>query len=210
VTEGAVLTAYSMEHYGTKEGLTAHVLAQGAIGGGGAGMEGSLRGGFDLGLRLRVTDTGGPFLRGGPSGTLLGNQALYFSMLEPLQLRMGYQVLDGELLLEAGLTAGVLATGRYDPGPETARSLARSPEFGAYAALRFTGFALDAALLHLPAQFNAPGRPVDVGRAGLCAYAKPVAMCAQVLVISGHTEVAFLRYQFVRSMHLGFTLGLTP
>jgi hypothetical protein len=210
VTEGAFSTSYLMEHFGTKHGFSAHVVTHGAIGGGGTGTEGQLRGGLDLGLRLGVTDTSGPFLRGGPSGMVLGNHELYFSLLEPLQLRLGYQVLDGDLLVDVGLTGGVLAAGRYDPGPDTARSLARSPELGGYATLQFSGVAFDAAVMRLPAQFNAPGRPVDVGRASLCAYAKPAALCAQVLAIAGHTEVAFLRYRFVRSMHLGLTLGLTP
>ena len=157
VSKGGALTSYMMEHFGTKQGFAAHVLVQGAIGGGSMGTEGSARGGLDLGLRLPVTETGGPFLRGGPSAMMLGNHELYFSLLEPLQLRAGYQVLDGDLLLEVAITSGVLAAGRYDPGPDTRRSLARSPELGWYMALRFSQFAVNAEVMHLPAQFNAPG-----------------------------------------------------
>ena len=66
--------------------ITIHGSHRIAIGGGGAGFEGALLGGFAGGLRAPIGENHGPLLRAGVFGYVRGNNGFYGSLLELPQL----------------------------------------------------------------------------------------------------------------------------
>lgn len=217
--DGAVLTHYSTEHFGTRgDGLSGHVAADGAIGGGSARTEGGIGVALDFGYRLSLTQSGGPFLRAGVAGRLLGHSRLRFASLQPLQLKLGYQVLQAGRLFEWGLTAGATLRGRFDVGDERARALdeggARmlepSPDFGSYFALWWGPLRASAALSRVLARHGAAAAPLSWIRATLCAYVHSVALCAEANQIYGDTLASDGERLRARAFYGGLSIGLTP
>jgi len=206
----AFLASYATEHYGTRHGLTGHFQAFGSIGGGTAGNEGSLGGAVDFGYRLEITKLSGPFARIGANAMLFGNRSFQLSMFEPLQSRVGYQFLDGDTLIESGLTGGLLAAGKYDASQGGARSLAPSAEVGAYAAMRLSDVRFDARVSQLYASAPGPGTPIDLVRFGMCGYLRPAALCGNLLFVRGEVGAGQRAYRRVGSLYLGLSVGLTP
>jgi hypothetical protein len=207
--EHGFLAAYSTEHFGTLGHASAHVAMFGTIGGGSAGNEGSLGGAADFGVRATVSETSGPFLRLGIEGLLLGNQALYVSLLEPVQGRIGYQLLDGATLLEGGITVGYVPTGRFDPGPGR-RDLSDTVEVGLYGAVQLPLLRLHASLMHLGDVATSPGSAVNLLRVGACGYPRALALCTEVMYIRADAAFSATRVESTSAVYAGFTVGLTP
>jgi hypothetical protein len=208
--DAGLVTVYSTERFATRNSLSVHFLGFASIGGGTAGNEGALGGSLDFGWRGFVTDKSGPFLRVGLSGLLIGHDAFYVSMLEPFQGRAGYQILDGDRVLELGMTHGFIPVGRFDPGREARRDLGRSKELGGYAAVHYSGFRVDASFMHV---FDAePGfdrDDVELARALFCNYQLAVTICADALFTRGEANVRG-RERMTHSLYMGLTLGLSP
>jgi hypothetical protein len=200
-----VVAVYATEHYTTLRQVTGHVALYGAIGGGSAGNEGSLGTTLDFGFRASVTPDGGPFVRLGIDGFMLGNDRLYASLFEPVQLRTGYQWLMGPKLLEAGLTAGYVLTGQYEPGAGV-RDLSDSSELGAYGALHLRLLRVDARF----AQLSRRGVPgvFSLLRVGLCGYPGMLALCTDVLYLRGAAEFAGSVVQARTALYAGFSAAL--
>lgn len=148
-----------------------------AIGGGGAGFEGTLLGGMTGGFRLPVGERHGPVLRAGALGYLRGNDAFYASLIDFPRIEVGYQYLYGRTVLELGGTTGAVLTGRFRAGESETRILGAGLEVGAYAALHVPWFRLDISAVRLPAN-DALGAPVRTAEGTLCAVAAPFAICA--------------------------------
>lgn len=206
--EHGFLTAYSTELYDTLHYVTGHFALAGALGGGSAGNEGSIGGTLDFGMRAAVTATSGPFVRLALDGFVLGNDALYLSLFEPVQGRAGYQWLDGDTLLEGGLIAGYLATGRFNPSGGRS-DLSGSAELGLYGAAHFRLFRADARFAHIPADAGAPRAAVNLLRVALCSYPRPLALCTDLLYVHGDASFGSHGARETSAVYAGFTLGLT-
>lgn len=206
--EHGFLTAYSTELYTTLAHVTGHFALAGAVGGGSAGNEGSIGGTLDLGMRANVTPTSGPFVRFAIDAFVLGNDALYLSLFEPAQGRVGYQLLDGETLLEAGVIAGYLPLGRFDAAAGT-RDLSDAPELGLYGAVDLDLFRADARFAHLPAEGSAR-TALNLLRVALCSYPRPLALCADLLYVHGDASFGAHGSRATSAVYSGFTFGLTP
>jgi hypothetical protein len=207
--DGAFLMSYFTEHFGTREGLTVHVAADGALGGGSAGVEGMLGAGLDFGWRGSVTAKSGPFLRAGMQGLLLGHRALYLSFFEPLQARVGYQYLDADHVFELGMTQGLIPVGQYEPEERT-HSLARSVELGAYASLHWHPVRVRGSFMHLLAPAGSQQGPFDLARLLICSYSLQVSVCADATYGHARTEAPGSNSQSTHSLYGGLTLGLSP
>jgi hypothetical protein len=207
--DAGVVTSYFTEHYGTRKGLAGHFLLFGTIGGGTAGTEGSLGGSVDFGLRLLLSETSGPFLRVGPSGMLLGHRRLTLSMIEPLQGHLGYQFLDGDHLVEWGVTFGEVFAGRYEAADAT-RNLGYALQLGGYFIVRFTSLRFDASLTQLQTSSGAYGSDVWLGRAAICDSLRPAAICVELLDTRGAGLDNAGARQAMRSLYVGLGVGLTP
>jgi hypothetical protein len=207
--EHGFLTAYSTELYTTLDHVTGHFALAGAIGGGSAGNEGGIGGTLDFGMRANVTPTSGPFVRIALDGSILGNDALYLSMFEPAQGRVGYQLLDGDTLLEGGVIAGYLPVGRFDAAAGT-RDLSDTAEVGLYGAVHLRPFRADARFAHLPADASAPRTAVNLLRVALCSYPRPLALCADLLYVHADALFGMHGARTTSAVYSGFTLGLTP
>ncbi|HEX2677632.1 MAG TPA: hypothetical protein VHM19_13355 [Polyangiales bacterium] len=212
--DAGVLAAYATEHYGTRRELTGHFLAFGAIGGGTADTEGSVGGALDFGYRVPLTELSGLFLRAGPSGMLLGHHHLRLSLLEPIESRIGYQLLDGDRLIESGLTFGPVVAGHFDvpglPGP-----LGGSAQLRSYVALRFSALRIDASLAYVrtPSAVFAPGAGVALSRLAACGYPRPIVVCVELLYATRASGIAtrgLPSAPTLRAFYSGLSVGLTP
>jgi hypothetical protein len=206
--EHGFLTTYSTELYTTLDYVTGHFALSGALGAGSAGNEGAIGGTLDFGMRAEVTETSGPFVRFAIDGFMFGHDVLYLSMFEPAQGRVGYQLLDGDSLLEGGVIAGYVPIGRFDPAGGT-RDLSDTPEVGVYGAAHLRLFRADARFAHMPADASAPRTAVNLFRIALCSYPRPIALCADLLFVHGD---ALFRAgaRATGAVYSGFTVGLTP
>jgi hypothetical protein len=208
--DAGFITFYSTEHYATRDNLTVHVLAFGGIGGGTAHNEGSLGFGLDFGWRGSITETSGPFLRVGMGGMMTGHRAFYLSLFEPFQGRAGYQLLDGDTVLEAGITHGIIPVGRFDPGEHARRDLSRTKELGAYLALHREDYRADATFMHVfDPEAGKDRDDVEIVRAMYCDYRLGFALCADGLFTRGEARKAG-RERMTNALYFGITLGLTP
>jgi hypothetical protein len=180
-----------------------------AIGGGGAGFEGTLQGGLAGGFRIPFGEKHGPVLRAGAFGYLRGNDAFYASQLELPQVQLGYQYLRGATVIELGVTSGAVLTGRFRAGETETRRLGAGLEVGAYAALHVPYFRLALSGMRLPAS-DALSSPVRTAEGTLCGLAAPIAICfdgraatADAFVWPGTSASE------VRSLYAGLTAGFT-
>jgi hypothetical protein len=207
---GGFVATYRTEHYATHENLAVHFVGSGSFGGGSAGNEGGLALGLDFGYRANVSERSGPFLRAGMNGMLLGNQSLYLAMFEPLQARVGYQFLDPGLLVEAGLTQGLIPIGTYRPGDNGRRSLARATELGGYAALHIATVRIDVAFMHLFTDDGSLGDDLDLVRGALCDYKLKLTICVDTLIMRGRAVFPHSAERMTTSLYSGMTLGFSP
>ncbi len=203
------VTTYLTERYATRDGLTLHFAGGGTLGGGTAGTEKGGNAAVDFGWRGVVSKTSGPFLRAGMTGIWLSNDRFRLSMFEPLQGRVGYQILEGDKLIEAGLTQGLVALGSYRPASGV-RKLSESVELGGYVAWHTAPYRVNASFMHLYPQATDAGGDLDLARISYCDYRLPVALCADLLYVRGDAELRAGEAPLTRSLYTGITLGLAP
>ena len=96
------------EEFNRRGLFSTHGMHRLAIGGGGAGFEGTLQGSLAGGFRFPVGERHGPVIRAGIFGYLRGNDAFYASLLDLPQVQVGYQYLHGRtvILVDDGLATG--------------------------------------------------------------------------------------------------------
>lgn len=170
---------------------TVHLGFDWVVGGGQAGFDGGLGGVFDLGHRFEITPNQGPMIRVGFDGRLQSNRDYYFSALELPRGLVGYQYVHGKTLLEAGVRGGTILGGRFNPGEDGYRSLSGSLEIGGFLSGRGEHMKLDATGMHIDAWHTGDRRPVDTGRADLCALPYGNwAICADVALTRGDAAFA--------------------
>lgn len=182
-----------------------------AIGGGAAGFEGTLLGGWAGGVRIPLSPSGrhGPILRLGVLGYLRGNDAFYGSLLELPQLQVGYQYQHGRTLIELGVTSGAVLVGRSRIANTGRRTLGSGFEYGAYGAVQLRWLRLGVSASRIPAS-DAWDLPLDVVEGALCGRVQRFAICsdARLAAAQAPTPVAGGLIE-ARSVYAGLTLGVT-
>jgi hypothetical protein len=207
--EAGVLASYRAEVYRTRDLLSSHLSVYGALGAGSAGTEGALSGAIDFGLRLPISLVSGPVLRVGPNGWLFGHDALQLRMLEPLRISAGFQRLIGDTLLEGGLTAGLLGSGRFAAAGQST-SLSGALALGHYLAAHVGSFRFDGRVVQLQSgPFQANAR-LGLVQLEACAYAHPLVLCVDVRHIQSRLAGANTRRMAARAVYAGAVVGLTP
>jgi hypothetical protein len=213
--ETGVLVNYRAEVYRTRNKLSSHVLVLGALGAGSAGTEGALGGAIDFGVRLPISLVSGPVVRIGPNGWLIGHEALRFSLLEPLRLSAGFQRLIRGTLFEAGVTTGLLGSGRFAAG-DRSTALAGAVELGNYLAVQLDAFRFDGRVIYLQPWPFEKTAALAIVQLEACVYPHPVAACVDVRFFQSQlpgrpvSEARESRPQTARVLYSGVTLGLTP
>lgn len=189
---------------------TTHGSMYFALGGGEAGFEGALAGTIDLGYRIDVARTHGPFGRIGFDGRIQGNDLLFFSLLELPRITLGWQYLEGKTVFEAGLRGGPIITGRYKPGDEGRRSLSRSLEWGGFVAMQYDFLRLDVSAMRIEARQTLNGEPVDIGRAQLCGVGGKLGVCVDGMLFRGDADMGAAAggVRSATSSYLGLTIGV--
>lgn len=206
------ITIHTQGEEYVRRGLwTARSLHQFVIGGGTAGFEATLLGGWAGGIRLPVDSSRrhGPLLRLGMYGYLRGNGAFYGSLLELPQLQLGYQYQKGKTVMELGATTGAVLTGRSRVGDTRRRVLGAGFEYGGYAALQVPWLRLGVSVQRLPVD-DELSNPVNVAEGTLCGRAAGFAICTDARAtfsqaIVGTSNAAAEQ----RSLYVGLTLGVT-
>ena len=209
-SEGSGLMVSTEGEEFTRRGLFgAHGMHRLAIGGGGAGFEGTLQGGVAGGFRLPIGEHHGPVLRAGAFGYLRGNDAFYASLIDLPQVQVGYQYLYGHTVFELGATSGAVLTGRFRAGEAETRVLGAGLEVGAYGAVQIPWFRLGMSAMRLPTN-DALSSPVRTAEGTLCAIATPFAICADgrismtdAIIVPGAAPVE------VSSVYAGLAFGFT-
>ncbi len=208
--DAAFVTVYSTEHYATHENVAVHVAGAVTLGGGTAGIEGSLALGLDFGWRAPGSDTSGPFLRAGARFLRLGNDTLRLSLFEPLQFRAGYQILERDRLIEVGVTEGLIALGHYSPGGDAERDLTRFTELGGYAAVHIARLLVDAGFTQIvPGEVRA-GRAVNLLRGAVCSYHMELTLCFDAMYVRGAADTVGAPVRMTNSLYTGLTVGFSP
>lgn len=182
-----------------------------AIGGGAAGFEGTLLGGWAGGVRLPLSVSGrhGPVLRLGMYGYLLGNEAFYGSLLELPQIQVGYQYQFERTLIEFGVTSGAVLVGRSRIGNTGRRVLGSGFEYGAYAAVQLRWLRLGVSASRLPTN-DAWDQPFDVLEGTLCGRVRVFAICSDARLAASKAPTATGGGLIeARSVYAGITLGVT-
>ena len=179
--------AGSSEDYVTRHGVAHQGSAFWAIGGGSGGVEGAIGAKIAIGWRLPASEDQGPVLRVGMQGWLQGNAQLYSSLLELPLAQLGYQFTRGKTVIELGLQAGPVLTGRYSVGDDASRKLGGTFEGTAYGALHFERMRLDASFMRVETRHPLTNEhaPIDFARATLCALGSPIALCGDVWSYTG-------------------------
>jgi len=188
---------------------TTHGSLQFALGGGEAGFEGALGGTIDVGYRIDVAPTHGPFGRIGFDGRLQGNDLLYLSMLELPRVTLGWQYLEGRTVMEIGLRGGPIITGRYKMADEGRRSLSRSLEWGGFVAAQVDFVRLDVSAMRIEARQTLNGEPVDLGRAALCGVGGKFGVCLEGMLLRGDADMGAAAggVRSTTSSFVGLTIG---
>jgi hypothetical protein len=164
------------------EFLTASLGAELGIGVGTAGIEGKGGGLMNVGGIYHLGENHGPLARLGLRGQYEGNDAFTFSFFEIPTLDVGYQVHFEYLMVDTGLRAGPVLTGKYDAAPGE-RDVGVSPEWGGFLTV-FAGPAmLDGSFFRVE-----DDAPMHVGKGRLC-VAYFVGVCADTEVLFG--DVAY-------------------
>jgi hypothetical protein len=140
----------------------------------------------------------------------LGHDRLRVSLFEPVQGRLGYQLLDGATLIETGFTTGYVALGRYEPGPDRSRRLSSAMELGGYVAAHTERFRVDAALRSFGPIAGGPKSRLPLVNVSACVYPRPLAVCAEVFYLNGVVSVRGAGSRLASAVYSGLTLGFTP
>jgi len=120
--DGVGLMVWSEGEYFTQGPvLNAHGMHRFALGGGSAGLEGTLLGGLTGGFRIPVAARHGAVVRAGAFGYVRGNDAFYASLLELPRIEIGYQLRAPTVVVELGIDSGAVLTGRSRMGDTYAR-----------------------------------------------------------------------------------------
>ena len=134
-TYGGLMAQVASDQYKTEGLLAVHGAMNLALGGGTAGLEGSLGGSVTGGVRLPVGEHHGPVARIGLGAELTGNNRFYFSRIRLPVAEVSYQYLRDRTVLELGMRGGAIITGRDNTGHRTRRELGDgSLEWGPYLA----------------------------------------------------------------------------
>lgn len=187
-----------------------HAAGYFVLGGGEGGFEGALAGVAEIGYRVPVSESHGPFGRAGFDGRLQGNDDYYFSMLELPRLSLGWQYIEDKIVLEAGARGGPILTGRYNPGPEGYRRLSGSFEWGGFVAAQIDFLRADVSVMRIEARKTGSGTPVDMARANLCGVAGKVGVCADFMLIRGDADMGPTGggFQKATTAYGGITFGI--
>lgn len=198
------------EEYVRRGPFTARGLHRFAIGGGGAGFEGTMQGGWAGGVRLSLPPNRrhGPFVRLGFFGYLRGNNDFYGSLIELPQLQLGYQYQNGKTVLELGATGGAVLVGRSRTGDAERRVLGHGFERGGYVAIQLPWLRLGASAMRLPVH-DRLSTPVDVVEGTLCARLHGVALCTDARATVTDAFTAPGTSTEVTSVYAGLSLGIT-
>jgi hypothetical protein len=212
-TFGAATLSVSSEQYKTRGLLAMRASTQASLGGGTAGLEGSLGGTLTAGIRVPVADNHGPIVRIGLGGELLGNSRFYFSRISLPIGEVGYQYLEGRTVLEFGVRGAPVLTGRYNTGHVTRRET-DGLEGGAYLAAHSSFGRLDASYMRMiPGDRNAYlGKDVDVLRGSACGYVRDrIAICLDGMFVDGgasYSRPAFTLPTNPQAIYGGLTVGV--
>jgi hypothetical protein len=209
-TQGTGLMVYAEGEEFVRRGLFSfHGSHRLAMGGGGAGFEGTLQGGMAGGFRIPLGERHGPVFRAGGFGYLRGNDAFYGSLLELPQVQVGYQYLRGSTVFELGVTSGAVLTGRFRGGEAQTRVLGAGLEVGAYAAVHIPWFRIGVSGMRLPAN-DAIATPVRTAEGTACVIASPFAICGDARVAIADASVTpGAPPAEVRSTYGGVAFGFT-
>ena len=206
--KASFMAIYLTEHFATHDSMTVHFAGTGGLGRGLAGTEGLVGVQLDFGFRARVTEVSGPFVRVGVQGALSGHREFKLGVLEPLQGRVGYQVLKGDMLIEAGVTQGFVPLASYRVG-DAELDLSRSTELGAYTALRLPPYRVNASFMELLSGAGRSAPKLSIARALVCSNELAVTLCADVLYTGGRVEEG-ARRTLGHGIQGGVTVGLSP
>jgi len=149
----------------------------------------------------------GPLARLGVRGLMQGNDDFYFSFLEIPTLDIAYQLHLDWAMVEGGLRAGPVWTGKYDTRRRVDRDVGIAPEWGAFGTAIAGPVLFDAALFRIQHE-----RPVNVGLAKLC-VAYVVGVCGDAEFINGDlfkpvsSATAAPELENVTTLYLGLSLG---
>jgi hypothetical protein len=152
-----------------------------AIGGGGAGFEGTLFGSGSFGLRLPVTADQGPIVRAGGVLYMMGNDAIYSSLIELPQTMAGWQWSHGHALVEAAGTLGVALTGRFRSDTAITREIGSGFAYGGRLSVQIPWVHASAIAERLPGN-DGISTPIDMAMGSLCLQASPVAICGDAML----------------------------
>ena len=175
------------------------------LGGGRGGLEGGLGLSLAGGVFAPVGPDHGPFTRLGARAHMLGNEALWASLVEVPELELGYQLLRSSLHLELAAHAGPVLVGRYN-ADDGRRPLGGSVEYGGLVATRFGVVDLDLEWTRVLAHDSEPGTAVDVLTALLCGGANWVGMCFDARLYAGDVR-AGASVREAKSAFIGLSLG---
>ena len=192
--------------------LSVHATHRTTLGGGGSGFEGELSGSVTVGVRAPLAKHHGPFVRGGVSGHVLGNDLFYGSLIEFPRGEVGYQFMSGITVVEAGMTFGYAIDGRYGqrnlvPLPYSPLSPTSGFAWGGYVALQAPHMQLGVSLEGVPMSEGASGTIMN-GLASACAYGYIFALCFDVRILSQDGLGPFgnsIRSTYWGGVTLGFT-----
>lgn len=189
--------------------FSGHGLHRLAIGGGGAGFEGTLQGGLAGGFRIPFGERHGPVFRAGLFGYVRGNDAFYASLLELPQLQLGYQYLRGTTVFELGVTSGAVLTGRFRAGEAETRVLGAGLEIGSYAAVHVPWFRIGASAMRIPGN-DGLAAPVRTLEGTACVIAAPFAICGDArFSVTDAVVTPAAPLEEVRSTYGGVAFGFT-
>lgn len=138
------------------------------------GIAGEMSVDVAAGTHIMLGASHGPVVRGGLRARLLGNDALYDSLIELPQAQLGYQWLQGPLQLELAARGGLMLDGRlFLPGVR--HNFGLQPEIGAYSTLRYQWLRADLewSWLRVDGSFAHAQR----GEARLCGASVPFSVC---------------------------------
>jgi hypothetical protein len=167
---------------------------------------------FELagGYRFHLSDTSGPFVRGGLDGMIGGDPLVYQSLLELPQVELGYQYLAGSTLFEVAGRSGFSILGRSNTGyPLVSRHLDEVPDVGAMITARIAPIFLVAEWSHFLARDNGwrpDAPPVDWVTVSVCGIVKRIAICTDVRAVE---EDVYVSHELLasHSTQVGITLG---
>jgi hypothetical protein len=208
--DGAGLMAWSDgENFAQGPVINTHRVHRLALGGGGAGLEGTLLGGLTGGFRLPVGERHGPVFRAGAFGYVRGNDSFYGSLLELPRVEVGYQVTYPTVIFELGMSSGAVLIGRQRIGDAYTRHIGSGLEVGGYAFARIPWFRVAFGAMRLPSADDI-ATPVWALDGTLCALGSPIAICADTR-LSVADEIAFGTdvVSQARSLYTGLAVGFT-